>query len=117
MDAPKLRTKDNPEARIQKELRDFLAIRNWFVKVTHGNMFSEGLPDLIACHYSYGIRFIEVKLPDMKGSKFTPAQMRDFPMFSANGCGIWVLTGATELEYGKLFKPANFWQYLDTWKK
>jgi hypothetical protein len=79
-------------------------------------MFSEGLPDIIACHHSYGIRFIEVKLPEMKGSKFTPAQLRDFPKFIAHGCGVWVITGGNDLEYQKLFEPPNFWKFLDAFK-
>jgi hypothetical protein len=79
-------------------------------------MYSEGLTDIIACHHSYGIRFIEVKLPGMIKSKFTPAQLKDFPKFIAHGAGIWILTGGNEEEYQKLFKPCNFWFYLDAFK-
>lgn len=80
--------------------------------VTHGNEFQSGFPDLYATHYSYGPRWIEVKLPDMKGSKFTAAQWREFPKMVANGTGIWILTGATPTEYSKLFKPYNVGYYL-----
>jgi len=116
MERPKIRKKDNPEAKIQKKIVDFLRIRGWWVKRTHGNAYTEGWPDLFTCHYTYGQRWVEVKLPDMKGSKFTPAQMRDFPQFVANGSGVWVLTGATDAEYEKLFKPPNWWQYLSLMK-
>jgi len=116
MDKPKLRIKDDPERRVRDEVRDYLVLRGWFVKITHGSVYSEGLPDIIACHNTYGQRFIEVKLPNMKGSRFTPAQLRDFPQFVSHGCGIWIITGGNEEEYQKLFKPQNLWYYLDAWK-
>lgn len=79
---------------------------------THGNMFQSGLPDLYATHYTHGARWIEVKLPLMKGSKFTNAQYEVFPKLVANGSRIWILTGATEEEYKKLFKKCNLWEYM-----
>lgn len=116
MDKPKLRIKGDPERQIRDAIRDMLVLRGWFVKITHGSVYSEGLPDLIACHHSYGLRFIEIKLPGMAGSRFTAAQLRDFPQFVAHGCGIWIMTAASESEYEKLFKPQNLWQYLDAFK-
>ena len=116
MDAPKIRLKDNPEAKISAAIVDYLKLRDWFVKKTHGNAYTDGWPDLFVCHHTFGQRWVEVKLPDMKGSHFTAAQLRDFPMFCAKGSGVWVLTGATEFEYQKLFKPPNYWQYLSIWK-
>lgn len=89
-----------------------LTLKGWYVRKTHGNAFSDGWPDLFATHKMYGHRWIEVKLPEMKGSKFTPAQIKDFPMFIAFGSGIWVLTGDSETEYKKLFGPTNYWTYL-----
>ena len=88
----------------------------WFVKSTHGNAYTDGWPDIYATHSRYGIRWIEVKLPHMKGSKFTAAQLEDFPKLCANGSGVWVLTGATHEEYEKLFKKYNWWKYLDAMK-
>ena len=79
---------------------------------THGNMYQCGFPDIYATHSRYGIRWIEVKLPEMKGSKFTPAQHEHFPKLLANGTRIWVLTAATEFEYNKLFSPCNLPYYL-----
>jgi len=52
----------------------------------------------------------------MKGSKFTKAQLRDFPKFNNISGGVWVLTAATEEEYQKLFEPANWWLYLSMLK-
>jgi len=83
---------------------------------THGNMYQAGFPDLFACHSSFGQRWIEVKLPEMKGSRFTPAQLESFPKICAHGSGVWILTGDSEHEYDKLSKPANFWQYTSIWK-
>ena len=79
--------------------------------VTHGNMFSEGWPDLYATHTSYGARWVEVKKPQMKVSKFTPAQLDTFPKLCANGAGVWVLTGDSDAEYRKLFERFNWWHY------
>ena len=93
-----------------------LRYKGWFVKVTHGNMYQSGYPDLYAPHSTYGPRWIEVKKPNMKGSKFTPAQLADFPKFCANGSGVWVLTAATKDEYEKLFQNPNWVVYLKIWK-
>jgi len=101
-----------PEAKIQAALIDFLHMRGWHVMVTHGNMYQAGFPDLFCCHKMYGQRWVEVKKPGMKGSRFTPSQLEDFPKICANGSGVWVLTGALETEYAKLFKPPNWWTYV-----
>lgn len=99
-----------PEAIIQENLVKFLMERGWFVKITTGNMYQQGFPDLYICKRRYGTRWVEVKNP--KSYKFTPAQMEDFPRLAAEGVGIWILTAATEAEYAKLFKPANWWTFL-----
>ena len=108
---PKKRGK-RPEAIIQGKIKDALRLRGWFVKSTHGNAYQSGFPDLFVCHSRYGQRWIEVKLPDMKGSKFTSAQVENFPKFSANGSPIWILTGDSDYEIDKLFGPENWYQYL-----
>jgi len=106
--------KTKPETIIQKALIDYLKLRNWYVKNTHGNPYSMGFPDLYACHKSYGTRWIEVKVKDKYS--FTPAQMDVFPEFAAKGVGIWILTAATDYEYKKLFKSANWWAFLEVMK-
>ena len=105
-----------PEAGVQKSVIEMLMIKGWFVKSTHGNMYQSGFPDLFCCHSKYGQRWVEVKLPEMKGSKFTAAQLEDFPKICANGSGVWVLVAATEEEYRKLFTRPNWYQYLSVWK-
>jgi hypothetical protein len=112
----KLHSKSRPEDRIQKAVRDMLTIKGWYVVRIIGNKFQSGLPDLYATHYMYGSRWIEIKLPGMKGSKFTPAQQERFPKLCANGSGVWIITAATEDEYKKLFKKYNWWHYLDSVK-
>jgi len=102
----------NLEKIIQDAIINYLTVRGWYCKNMHGNLYQSGFPDIFACHSKYGIRLIEVKLKDMKGSKFTPAQLVDFPKMRANGARIWVLTSATETEYAKLFKPDNIREYL-----
>jgi len=108
--------KAGPEAKIEKAITKYLRNLGWYVKKTHGNAYTAGWPDLFACHSRYGQRWIEVKLPGMKGSKYTPAQIDDFPKFCAHGSGVWVLTGDTDQEYEKLFRPPNWYQYLGVFK-
>ncbi len=99
-----------PEAIIQDAIIKFLTLRGWFVKETHGNMYQSGFPDLYCCKRRYGTRWIEVKNPE--SYRFTPAQMETFPRLTAEGVGVWILVAATEREYDKLFKPANWWTFL-----
>jgi hypothetical protein len=109
-------SKKGPEAKIQQAIIDSLRIKGWYVMVTHGNMYQSGFPDLFACHSVYGQRWIEVKKPEFKGSKFTPAQLECFPKICANGSGVWILTGHKDREYQKLFKRPNWWVYLSGFK-
>ena len=104
--------RERPEAKIQKALISLLKMHGWYVMETHGNLYQKGFPDVYATHSQHGARWIEVKLPDMKGSKFTSAQLEHFPKLRANGTRIWILTAATEYEYKKLFKPDNINYYL-----
>ncbi len=125
MKARKIRSVKGPEAKIQTDIIRFLEDRKWYVRSTHGNVYSSGWPDLYACrrrfhcgvpaegiHYSNEplVRWIEVK--HAKKYRFTGAQLSDFPKFTSQGVGIWVLTAATEAEYAKLFRPPNWYQYL-----
>lgn len=112
MDSKNFRSKQGPEAKIQKALIEYLKCRDWYVKSTHGNMYQSGFPDLYCTHAHHGVRWVEVKLPGMKGSKFTPAQLETFPQLRANGTRIWILTAATHAEYQKLFGPDNVDYYL-----
>lgn len=95
-----------------------LTLRGWLVRTLHASENNSGFPDLYATHSRYGQRWIEVKLPNMRGSKFTPAQLEWFPKMVAHGTPIWILTAANDLEYNKLFKPENFTQYhlMELWK-
>lgn len=100
------------EKPIQIAVENFLTLRGWYVLRTHGNMYQAGFPDDYATHSKYGPRWIEIKDPARRGDVFTNAQHEVFPKLCANGSGVWVLTGATESEYEKLFKKFNWWQYL-----
>lgn len=100
-----------PEADIQREIIKMLRYKGWYVKRIAASTYLSGLPDLYATHYNYKARWIEIKLPNMKGSRFTAAQLEEFPKLCANGAGVWVLTAATEREYDKLFEPCNWTHY------
>lgn len=88
-----------------------LKLKDWYCRPTHGSMYQSGFPDVFACHTRYGSRWIEVKV--LPKYCFTPAQLDVFPEFSAKGVGIWILTGDTETEYNKLFKPSNWHMFLN----
>ena len=116
MDKPNIRNFERgPERIIQDAIIEYLKIRDWYVMETHGNMFQRGFPDLWATNTKYGARWIEVKVP--VGWQFTAAQLECFPKMIANGSGVWVLTAATDLEYEKLFKPCNFWEFNHNWRR
>ena len=110
MDPLRPRSKKGPEDIIRDDIISLLRNRGWWVKITHGNMFQSGLPDLYCANKRYGTRWIEVKNP--KKYEFTPAQLIDFPALSGQGVGIWIMTCATESEYKKLFSPPNWHLFL-----
>ena len=97
------------ESKIQSNIMKMLQIKGWYVKNLHGSQYQSGMPDLFACHSTYGIRLIEVKRPKMKGSHFTPAQLEVFPKLIANGCPVWIVTGDSDYQYHLLFKRCNFY--------
>lgn len=105
-----LRVRQSPEEAIVRRIMAALRVKGWYVLRTHGNLYQSGLPDLYATHKTYGVRWIEVKLPDMKGSRFTRAQYDVFPKLVRNGTKVWILT--SEEEYPKLFQPCNLWHYM-----
>ena len=110
MEPVKVRPKKGPEAIIQTAICKKLRQMGWVVMETHGNLYSFGLPDVYATHFDVGGRWIEVKNP-LKYS-FTPAQLKFFPMLSANGTPIWILTSDEDEEIKKLFRPQNWHHYL-----
>jgi len=108
--------KHGPEWFVQRDLITFLKCREWHVERVIGNALQMGLPDLYVAHKRWGTRWIDCKRADSKYS-FTKAQKRKWPVLDAFGVGIWILTAATQTEYDKLFKPANWRDYAkSTWK-
>ena len=105
-----LRVNKSPEAKIQLSIKKFLEERGWYVIVTHGNTYQSGVPDLFVTHKVYGGKWIEVKLPEMKGSRFTRAQMVVFPKLISNGTGIWIMTSVSD--YDCLFGDSILWHYM-----
>jgi len=109
-----MNVKNGPEHKIQEAIIAFLRTREWLVRSTHGNMYQCGFPDLFCTHSRYGHRWVEVKNPEHY--VFTPAQLQFFPMLCAHGSGVWIMVAASDLEYQKLFKTANWYQYLEILK-
>lgn len=110
MNPKKLPPKHGPEYHVREAIVKMLEMRGWYVKKVHGSMYQSGFPDLYCTHKKHGIRWIEVKLPNMEGSRWTKDQLADFPKLADNGTPIWVLTAATEYEYRKLFGPDNWFE-------
>ena len=106
--------KSGPEAMIQDKLMKKLKSFDWLVIATYGNEYQMGFPDLYCAHLKYATRWIEVKNPT--AYSFTKAQMEVFPALSSKGVGIWILTSDSDEEIRKLFKPANWYQYLSIMK-
>lgn len=98
-----------PEDIIQEAIIDMLEKKGWFVKHLHGNMYQRGFPDLFAARKGM-IRLIEVKNP--KSWKFEETQLELFAALAKQEIGVWLMFGATDDEYAKLFKPANYAFYL-----
>ena len=107
MEPKKPRKKRKEEDIIRDRIIAMLRTKGWFAKSTHGNMFQAGFPDIYATHVRYGHRWIEVKQPGRRGDVFTPAQHEVFPQLCANGDGVWVLEGADEENYSRLFRRRN----------
>lgn len=97
--------KKGPEDIIQEDIIKMLRLKGWTVRHLHGNMYQQGFPDLYAARKGVQ-RWIEVKNP--KSWHFEESQLEFFHELAKQGVGVWILFGATELEYAKLFKPANF---------
>lgn len=112
MEPKKLQNRHGPEHYVRARVIAKLEGRGWYVKIIHSSLYQSGIPDLLCTHKQHGIRFVEVKLPDMRGSRWTNAQKKTFPELSANGCPIWVLVSDSEEEYRKLFMPENWLEYF-----
>lgn len=106
--------KHGPEWHIQQDLIEFLKARGWLVERLIGNAFQTGIPDLYAHHPKWGARWIDAKVDGHYS--FTKAQKRKWPEWEKHGVGIWILTGADQDNYDKLFKAPNWRDYWkDSW--
>lgn len=109
------RPKRGPEWYIQRNIKAMLEARGWHVERLIGNAFQTGIPDLYCFHKKYGERWIDAKQP--KHYNFTKAQRYKWPLWTAAGIGIWILVGATQEEYDKLFQRPNWQTYIKkSWK-
>jgi hypothetical protein len=111
VERPKIRDKHGPEYGIQRDIVIYLKARGWHVERLVGDAFQRGLPDLLVVHPKFGLRFVEVK--NDGEYNFTKAQKQKFPVLDKYGLGIWILVGADEKNYDKLFAPPN---WKDYWK-
>lgn len=111
----KFREAHGPEWHIREDLITFLEARGWHVEIMHGSVFQNGIPDLLAIHPKYGHRFIDVKVEGRY--TFTGAQRKKWPIFEKFGMGVWILVGADDPNYDRLFNPPNWRDYYkDSWR-
>lgn len=111
-----------PEAVIKERLVTYMTRMKWNIKITHGNIYQAGLPDLYCVHPNHRQRWIEVKClngPYQKGYRFTKDQLEFFPLIAEASVGIWVLATPPDPseeqiieQYKLLWKPANWWAFL-----
>jgi hypothetical protein len=94
------------EAKLQSDIKEYLENLGWTALNMHGNAFQKGIPDLYCWHDSLKQRWVEVKRKD--SYRFTPDQLRVFPMIE--GSGIWIMRGTDE--YDVLFGPPNWRKFL-----
>jgi len=106
-----MRAKHGPEYRIQNDLITFLEARGWLVERMIGNAFQKGIPDLYCHHPKWGYRWVDVKYEGRYS--FTRDQKLKWPKWEKKGVGIWILTGADQKNYDKLFAFPN---WRDYWK-
>lgn len=113
MEPMRIRRNNTPEAEVEAQIVAYLEARNWLVRKIHGGARNFGWPDLRISHKTKGSKWVEVKLPGMKGSKFSKAQLEWFPKMMKYGDHIWIMTGPNHHQYKQLFtRPqGNLWDY------
>jgi hypothetical protein len=104
-------SRNREEQKIQDDLVSYLEARNWLVERLIGNAFQRGIPDLYTFRSDHGGRWIDVKVEGKY--TFTKAQRIKWPKWERFGLGIYILTGADQANYDKLFAPPN---WRDYWK-
>ncbi len=95
--------KTQPESVGAARLRRYMEARGWFLKKLHGNKFQSGMPDYVAFHATYKMRWIENKTLE---GRLKPSQVRCFTEMAEKGEKIYVCFD--EVDYDKLFGPDNW---------
>lgn len=101
-------SKGSPERKIQNLTIQRLSALGWYVRHLPGSCGNVGWPDLFACHYQYGYRWIEIK--NTKNYRFTDAQLKWFPQYRLFGWKVWFLQDHRQTDI--LFKKPN-WGVFD----
>lgn len=73
-----------------------------------GSAGNVGWPDLFACHYQYGNRWIEVK--NTRNYRFTDAQLKWFPIYRKFNWNVWFLQDPKQTDL--ILRPPN-WGVFD----
>lgn len=107
--------REQPETKIRDAIRAMLQGRGFLVEIMHGNLYQSGIPDLYVHHPEHGARWIDAKVEGRYS--FTKAQKRKWPEWHFRyKIGIWILTGASQEQYDRLFRAPNWRDYWrDSW--
>lgn len=100
------RPRGKPEHTGQERLRRLMELEGWYVRKTHGSIFSRDWPDLFAMHPKHGTRWIECKTED---GQLSDGQVKEFHTWSKHNVGVWVLRN--ELDYKWLFEEPNWYMF------
>jgi hypothetical protein len=111
MDPKTFRSKDGPEAIIQRNFIAYLRQRGWEVERMIGNALQKGIPDIYIMHLDHGVRWVDLKNP--KDYEYTINQRIKWPKWEKAKVGIWIITGWSDADYAKLFCKPNWREY---WK-
>jgi len=101
---PRNTVRSGPEAKGASRLILYMRTKGWWCKKLHGGKYQSGLPDLVAMHPIYGIKWIETKAD---GGKLRSSQITMFKMFNQYGQKVFVLE--SEKDYWKLFEKKDNW--------
>lgn len=96
----------SPEKDGTTRLRKLMIEQGWYVKKTHGSMYSDNWPDLYALHPRHGQRWIEMKTAC---GVLSTGQVDEFGKWSKFGMGVWCLRD--ENDYQLLFQPPNWYVF------
>ena len=103
---PKRTVSTGPESQGTDRLIRYMEARGWHFERLAAGMYQVGLPDWVAFHVKFGLRWIEMKAP---GRKLRRSQEIKFAIMEQYGQEVYVLED--ERHYPLLFKDKGNWRH------